>query len=144
MHIIDLSKQLICLYICFKCFLTLQCNQNITWMSSENNRLLSGDVCQIDTYQISLRYFWWNLRAFWSCIDRNRTTMFKVQKGSKDIVKIVHVASVDQLQFYETMRILLVQIKTKIIILFNNFFSSGSVFVHKGVFFFLCAQKVFS
>ncbi len=38
-----------------------------------------------------LRYFWWNPKAFWACIDSNGTTMFKVQKGSKDIFKIVHV-----------------------------------------------------
>ncbi len=38
-----------------------------------------------------LRYFLWNPRAFWPCIDSNATEMFKAQKGSKDIVKIVHV-----------------------------------------------------
>ncbi len=32
--------------------------------------------------------------------------MFKVQKGSKDIVKIVHVTSVVQPSFYEATRIL--------------------------------------
>ncbi len=35
-----------------------------------------------------LRYFWWNLS--WT------TEMFKAQKRSKDIVKIVHVKSVVQ------------------------------------------------
>ncbi len=50
-----------------------------------------------------LRYFWWNLRAFWPCIDRNATETFKVQKGSKYIVNIVHVTSM--VQFYEGMRI---------------------------------------
>ncbi len=34
--------------------------------------------------------------------------MFKAQKGSKDIVKIVHVTSVVQPLFYEAMRILFV------------------------------------
>ncbi len=34
-----------------------------------------------------LRYFWWNLRAFWPYIDSNATTTFKAQKGSKDIIK---------------------------------------------------------
>ncbi len=34
-----------------------------------------------------LRYFWWNIRAFWPCIDSNTTDTFKTQKGSKDIVK---------------------------------------------------------
>ncbi len=34
-----------------------------------------------------LRYFWWNPRAFWSCIDSNATDKFKAQKGSKDIIK---------------------------------------------------------
>ncbi len=43
-----------------------------------------------------LRYFWWNPRAFWPCIDSNTTTTFKAQKGSKDIIKIIHVTSVDQ------------------------------------------------
>ncbi len=42
-----------------------------------------------------LRYFW-NLRAFWPSIDSKRTSTFKVLKGSKDIVKIVHVTSVVQ------------------------------------------------
>ncbi len=32
-----------------------------------------------------IKIFWWNLRAFWACID----TTQMVQKGSKDIVKIV-------------------------------------------------------
>ncbi len=39
-----------------------------------------------------LRYFWWNLRAFWPCIESNSTDMFRY----KDIVKIVHVTSVVQ------------------------------------------------
>ncbi len=43
-----------------------------------------------------LRYFWWNPRAFWPSIDSKDPTMIKVQKGSKDIVKIVHVTSVVQ------------------------------------------------
>ncbi len=38
-----------------------------------------------------IKIFWWNLRAFWPCIDRNITTTSKTQKGSKDIIKIVHV-----------------------------------------------------
>ncbi len=50
-----------------------------------------------------LRYFWWNMRAFWPCIDWNATETFKVQKGSKYIVNIVHVTSM--VQFYEGMRI---------------------------------------
>ncbi len=37
-----------------------------------------------------LRYFWWNLRAFWPSIDSNVTDTFKAQKRSEDIVKIVH------------------------------------------------------
>ncbi len=44
-----------------------------------------------------LRYFWWNPRAFWPCIDSNATETFKAQKGSKDIIKIVHVTLVVQL-----------------------------------------------
>ncbi len=47
-----------------------------------------------------LRYFLWNLRAFWRCIDSNATDTFKVQKPSKeDIDKIVHVTSVVHQQF---------------------------------------------
>ncbi len=30
-----------------------------------------------------------DLRAFWPCIDNNATDMFKAQKDSKDIIKIV-------------------------------------------------------
>ncbi len=30
-----------------------------------------------------------NLRAFWPCIDSKATDIFKAQKGSKDIIKIV-------------------------------------------------------
>ncbi len=43
--------------------------------------------------------FWWNPRAFWPSIDNNATTTFKVQKGSKDIVKIIHLPSGVQLLF---------------------------------------------
>ncbi len=43
-----------------------------------------------------LRYFWRNPRAFLPCIDSSSTTTFNAQKGSKDIVKIVHVTSVVQ------------------------------------------------
>ncbi len=34
------------------------------------------------------RYFLWNPRAFWPCIDGNATGMFKAQKCSKDFVNI--------------------------------------------------------
>ncbi len=34
--------------------------------------------------------------TFWPCIDSNATDTFKAQKGSKDIGKIVHEASVIQ------------------------------------------------
>ncbi len=40
--------------------------------------------------------------------QQHTTTMFKVQIGSKDIVKIAHVTSVVQLQFFEAIRILFV------------------------------------
>ncbi len=43
-----------------------------------------------------LRYFLWNPRAFWPCIDSKGTTTFTTQKGNKDIVKVVHVKSVVQ------------------------------------------------
>ncbi len=36
------------------------------------------------------------IRAFWPSIDSNATDTVKAQKGSKDIVKIVHVTSVVQ------------------------------------------------
>ncbi len=53
--------------------------------------------------------------------------MFKAPKGSKDIVKIVHLTSVVQPEFYEATRILFVCKENK-----NNFiqqfFSSMSVF----------------
>ncbi len=54
------------------------------------------------------------------------TDMFKDQKGSKDIVKIVHVTSVVQPYCYEATRILCVcnENKNKE---FYDFFSSGSV-----------------
>ncbi len=72
-----------------------------------------------------LRYFWWNPRAFWPCIDSNTTSTFKAQKGNKDIVKIVHVRSVFQPKCYEAMRTLFFCAKnTKLMILFNNSFST--------------------
>ncbi len=37
-----------------------------------------------------------NLSAFWPSTDSNANDTFKAKKGSKDIVKIVHVTSVDQ------------------------------------------------
>ncbi len=53
-------------------------------------------------------------------IDSKGTTTFKAQKGSKDIVKKVHVTSVDQPQFYEATRILFVHKENK-----NNDFIIG-------------------
>ncbi len=44
------------------------------------------DLCSSSEHKL---YFWWNLRAFWPCIESNTTTMFKAQKRTKDIVKIV-------------------------------------------------------
>ncbi len=69
------------------------------------------------------------MRAFWPCIDSKGTTTFKAQRGSKDIVKIVHVSFVVQLKFHEAMRIFLCTKKTKIT-LFNNFFSSVSLWLN--------------
>ncbi len=43
-----------------------------------------------------LRYFRWNLRAFWPSIDSNATETFPGPETYKDIVKIVHVSSVVQ------------------------------------------------
>ncbi len=74
-----------------------------------------------------LRYFWWNLRAFWPSIDSNGTNMFKAQKGCKDIDKIVHVTSVVQPKWMKWEYFLCAN-KTKIMTFFYNFFSSVSVF----------------
>ncbi len=46
------------------------------------------DLCSLEH---KLRYFWWNLSAFWTYIDSKGTTTVKAQKHSRDIVKIVHV-----------------------------------------------------
>ncbi len=53
-----------------------------------------------------IRYFWWNTRAFWPCIDSNTTDTFKSQKGSKGFIKTIHVTSV--VLFYEATRIIFV------------------------------------
>ncbi len=63
--------------------------------------------------QNTIFFFWWNPRSFCPCIDRNGTTMFKAQKCSKDIDKIIHVTSVVQTEFDKAMRILFVQTKQK-------------------------------
>ncbi len=54
-------------------------------------------------------YFLLNPRALRPCIDSKGPTTFKVQKGTKNIDKIVHVTSVVQPSFYEAMRILCLQ-----------------------------------
>ncbi len=72
-------------------------------------------LCKSKKYK--LRYFLWNPRAFWPCIDSNATTTIKAQKSGKDIVKIVHVTSVVQPYIYEATRLLFVH-KEKIN---NNF-----------------------
>ncbi len=63
--------------------------------------------------------------TFWPCIDSNTTTTFKAQKGSKDIIKIVHVTSVAQPQCYEATRILLVCKENK-----NNDFIQQFLLLH--------------
>ncbi len=45
------------------------------------------DLCSSSEYK--LRYFLWNPRAFWPCIDSNGSTTFKAQEHSRDIVKTV-------------------------------------------------------
>ncbi len=77
------------------------------------------DLCLSSEHK--LRYFWWNPRAFWPCIDSNATDRFKGQKRSKD--KIVHVTSVVQPLCYGATRIgyFLCAKKTKIINFFNHF-----------------------
>ncbi len=52
-------------------------------------------------------------------LQSNATTTFKAQKGSKDIIKIVHVTSVVQPYSYEAMWIFLHAKNTKITTLFN-------------------------
>ncbi len=54
--------------------------------------------------------------------------MFKAQKDSKNIVKIVPVSSVVQSECCEAMRILLCTMKIKIILNVKNLFSFFSVF----------------
>ncbi len=56
----------------------------------------SKPVRPLFIFRTQIKIFWWNPRAFWLCIDSNTTDTFKTQKGSKDIVKIVHVTSVVQ------------------------------------------------
>ncbi len=63
------------------------------------------------------------MRAFWPCIDRKGTTTFKAQRGSKDIIKIVHVSFVVQLKFHEAMRIFFVYKENK-----NNFIQQFLLF----------------
>ncbi len=48
----------------------------------------------------------YEIREFSNPAYNNATDMFKAQKGSKHIGKIVHVTSVVQPSFYEAMRIL--------------------------------------
>ncbi len=65
------------------------------------------DFCSSSEHK--LRYFVLIPRAFWPSIDRNVTeTLNFTQKSMKDIVKIVHLPSVVQSEFYEAMRILFV------------------------------------
>ncbi len=74
----------------------------------------------------TLRYFVLNPRDFWPCIDSNAITTFKAQKGSKHIVKIVHVTISGN--FMKLREYFSCSKKTQITTLFNNFFSSVSVF----------------
>ncbi len=68
------------------------------------------DLCS--SLENKLRYFFDEI-TFWRCIDSNTTEMFKAQKGSNDIIKIVNVTSVVQPQFYEATRILFVRKENK-------------------------------
>ncbi len=56
-------------------------------------------------------------------IDSKGPTMFKAQKGTKNINKIVHVTSVVQSLFYEATRILSVRKKNKNNHFIQQFFS---------------------
>jgi hypothetical protein len=45
-------------------------------------------------------------RAFGLSIDSYATTTFKPHKGSKDMIKVIHVTPVVKPQFYEVTRVL--------------------------------------
>ncbi len=64
------------------------------------------------------------------CIDSNATTTFKPQKGSKDIVKTVHLTSVVQPYSYEALRIFLCRKKTKIRLYQQFLLSVSDFYVH--------------
>ncbi len=49
----------------------------------------------VSSSEHKLQYFWWN-RELFDPLDGNVNDTFKAQKGSKGIVKIVHVTSVVQ------------------------------------------------
>ncbi len=68
------------------------------------------DICSSSEH--ILRYFDEIWEFYYPDLDSKATTTFKAQKGSEDIIKIVHVTSV---------------IKKKEKTLFNNFFSCISV-----------------
>ncbi len=78
----------------------------------------SKDLCSSSEHKLG--YFLWNLRAFWPCVHRQQHNWPKAQKGSKDIVEIVHMISVVQPSFYETTRILFVYKKNLKITLFKD------------------------
>ncbi len=67
-----------------------------------------------------LRYVWWNSRMFWPWIDSNATDTFKVQKGSKDIFKIVHVTSLAQQYIMKVWEYFFAQRKQNQQLYFNN------------------------
>ncbi len=53
------------------------------------------------------------LRSLWTSTDGKDPYTIKAQKRSKEIVQIIHVASVFQPSFYEAMRILFVRKEIK-------------------------------
>ncbi len=94
-------------YICIFLFYSIldeycYLGQVVLHVESDKNVMIYSPSCRSKPIRPSsslehkLRYFWWNPRAFWPCIDSNATKTFKVQRGSKDIVKIVHVTTVVQ------------------------------------------------
>ncbi len=68
----------------------------------------------------NLRYFGWKPEACDCPIDYQVKNTVKAQKSMKGIVKIVHLPSVVQSEFYEVTRILFVQKENKN----NNFYAT--------------------
>ncbi len=105
------------------------------WIKKENSTFIQqgcikGIVCPKMTLSFmifhsslekQIKIFWWNLRAFWPCTDSNTTDTFKAQKGSKDIIKIVHVTSVVHQSWYSRKHVKDWHVREETIIVFVFF-----------------------